>query len=1709
MTNVDDLPCSCGNGYDFEAKMAQMELEFQQKKQQEEQEFSLPLPQRIQSKNWKCRKSALDEISTKIISLSEFNEDIFKLFPKMTQDTHQGNLEFAIELIINFFKIQIQIPHEHQHVLNETLKNLIEKGYSALKPAIKEKSKDAIVKCCEHLTSMDSLCDIISNLIDTKNQKLIQAAVSISTLLLSLFGSSAFTYKAVIPSMIKTIDACSPSIKNEIIAFITELYKWIRGGVRQYIDNKIKDSTRNDIDKSFEAVTKQFQEGNVASASLKLDNNIIISNNASKKQPVIEVAIPGGDDSEVDVFNNKFGYGEKFVEEIMKPERKWKEKKEMFDSFADAISPLKILKIKNTQRIFFIEMIKIMLKDPNINVINSIIVAIGNMAKGLRNDFTEGRDLFSILIEFFKEKKEKFTNDLMSTLESMITYMDESTICDLMMKYTSQNIPTQSKEKVCTLIEKITTMKKGNVKPLLEIAIKYTDDPAIEVRTAGIKALSFIKEKNNGLFLTIIPLLNEQKIKKIDEILNSKGVTIPTGTSVPVARKQKKEEETKEEQNNVAESNSNDSEVEEIIKSKIGDELYGNFNQSKWDIRRDAFKALAEYITTNKEDVSVDVETYFKFIVIKNKNFKETNINVLKESILTIQALVDNIPSFSKKFSSVILKKVIDKINDAKVRPQIHSLFNAMITSFSPKAISTGIIKAAEGKPVVILKETALYLSTAIDNFNIAQFPVKDITDFCKALEANSNPQCRNAATTLLCGIYKYIGEPLKNFLRDIKEATMKVIDEEFKKVKMVNVQSNSATSNGNASKNPLMESLFPRVDISKKITPKMLKDLAEGKWQLKKEVIDAVEAAINESSNRILPNGLGEFISIVKQKLKDGNKNIVRLLTQLITHLTTAMGVGFKAYTKTLLNPIIKNLSDKNTLLREDVVKCLDNLISTVGFEIVISSFPPFLNEDNLELRTEMIKLILKYKANLPKCDSVKDLIPGVVSCLLDKQPSVRALAEELTKELLRVANISFFYNALKEYKPAIANTVKNVIDKYANLMCVGSDVVMSEERAASMKPNRRNVKYEDNSDDVIMKDATVPSIPNRRSECKSNEPMQNTIIMPTMTIPPITNISTIKPKDFAISTHLNEFSVESTVKDTSKQQICSYEISKSPLIITKTKSCTSSSTNDTISLSSSNLSQIISRLYTGDPSSKITSLIDLTDLIGISPDVITKNIRDIFTALNSTLANAFEQASHNSFDSDLLRSVMTTYFKLAMKKNLLSCKDIPLDIVYNSYEKMLSLLITASMIETPKEEDKKKVVKSINLLMLKLMESFNITASFISLIKLIINYLDSNNEKLCSLSIKCLLKLTNVIKSVINEIEIDKIFVTVIVFIGDFVKRTNTDVSTIDDISPRNQIEDMSIKVIKNLINEIVKLFNNEVWKYYKSALEHCEFNDIFLKRWLTLMLRSKNGISQPVYSTNPIVQRESPIKSNTMPLLVSKIERAATNPELSSLMKFAEMMNKSETYAEKERNVYEIISSIKRNKLNVEFMADKLNQDNYTMLLKIFHSIRDSDDESKAKMMINDKEKENFALSSNTMTNKISPSMNTNTTTQGFRLKTLQEYRNKLYGLSASTQSVPMRTTNDTINSLNSISSSMKNNKQDQSNNLINNFALRRQQMDEELRSKREKMNQINKNISSNISSSNGVQHEQQIDRLTEMKRKLEFLRNQKPNNTFNMN
>lgn len=55
--------------------------------------------------------------------------------------------------------------------------------------------------------------------------------------------------------------------------------------------------------------------------------------------------------------------------------------------------------------------------------------------------------------------------------------------------------------------------------------------------------------------------------------------------------------------------------------------------------------------------------------------------------------------------------------------------------------------------------------------------------DFATIGAGHSNPQVRTASMSLFAMIYKHVGEPVKNFMKDIKESTMKLIEEEFAKI--------------------------------------------------------------------------------------------------------------------------------------------------------------------------------------------------------------------------------------------------------------------------------------------------------------------------------------------------------------------------------------------------------------------------------------------------------------------------------------------------------------------------------------------------------------------------------------------------------------------------------------------------------------------------------------------------------------------------------------------------------------------------------------------------------------------------------------------------------------------------------------------------------------------------------------------------------------
>ena len=255
--NFDDVPVS-GGGRNFNEMIEkQLALEAQEQAQAES-DLNLPLSEKITNKNWKVRKSALDEISEKVKELTSFDNALFKILSLILTDMHLGNLEEAANILNCFLEKNISIPKESSPELNMIIKLLIEKCYSSSKLALKEKAKDMIISFVEYLNNTDTLVDNLITIMQSKNQKMSQGGISISTILLSLFGDKAFNYKKLSSSMTSLSDKCAPLLKQNIVEFFVELYKWIKKSLYPLIDKKVKDAIRKDIEKGIEQIDKQY-----------------------------------------------------------------------------------------------------------------------------------------------------------------------------------------------------------------------------------------------------------------------------------------------------------------------------------------------------------------------------------------------------------------------------------------------------------------------------------------------------------------------------------------------------------------------------------------------------------------------------------------------------------------------------------------------------------------------------------------------------------------------------------------------------------------------------------------------------------------------------------------------------------------------------------------------------------------------------------------------------------------------------------------------------------------------------------------------------------------------------------------------------------------------------------------------------------------------------------------------------------------------------------------------------------------------------------------------------------------------------------------------------------------------------------------------------------------------------------------------------------
>jgi cytoskeleton-associated protein 5 len=132
----------------------------------------------------------------------------------------------------------------------------------------------------------------------------------------------------------------------------------------------------------------------------------------------------------------------------------------------------------------------------------------------------------------------------------------------------------------------------------------------------------------------------------------------------------------------------------------------------------------------------------------------------------------------------------------------------------------------------------------------------------------------------------------------------------------------------------------------------------------------------------------------------------------------------------------MLSNLSDKQSLVRADVVTAMDKWAEQCGAELIISQGGPMVTQDNPELRTEMLTWILKNKDAIKLCqaDALKEMTKPLVDCLSDKTPAIRNLAEEVITLVMALTGYPAFQAILTGLKPAVQNAIKPILERVKN---------------------------------------------------------------------------------------------------------------------------------------------------------------------------------------------------------------------------------------------------------------------------------------------------------------------------------------------------------------------------------------------------------------------------------------------------------------------------------------------------------------------------------------------------------------------------------------------------------------------------------------------------------------------------------------------------
>ena len=207
------------------------------------------------------------------------------------------------------------------------------------------------------------------------------------------------------------------------------------------------------------------------------------------------------------------------------------------------------------------------------------------------------------------------------------------------------------------------------------------------------------------------------------------------------------------------------------------------FGESKWQDKVQGYEKLTDWLF--EEGIPLDmIEHSFRFIKGQQRDWKESNMNLIKAALNHMNKVIDSAHRVGKRSAGLVIPYFAEKIGDVKYKGLCAENLLLLAEHVSPGFVLKALVKHGMTiKNPKVLQELATMIETFLKEFGPGGFPLQEVIAFAVQGCSASNPKVREANIKMIVAIYSYVGDPIRDFLKDVKESTMKVIKDEFEKV--------------------------------------------------------------------------------------------------------------------------------------------------------------------------------------------------------------------------------------------------------------------------------------------------------------------------------------------------------------------------------------------------------------------------------------------------------------------------------------------------------------------------------------------------------------------------------------------------------------------------------------------------------------------------------------------------------------------------------------------------------------------------------------------------------------------------------------------------------------------------------------------------------------------------------------------------------------